>query len=276
MSFFQDINAIFLDGSKRIEMKAVILAGGLGTRISEETSTKPKPMVEIGGKPILWHIMKIYSHYGINDFVICCGYKGYVIKEYFANYFLHMSDVTFDLANNQMKVHERFSEPWRVTLIDTGVDTMTGGRLKRVEPYIKDEEAFCFTYGDGLSDVNISDLIAFHDLKNAKATLTATLPPGRFGALDLDGDRVCSFKEKPMGDGALINAGFFVLSPSVIELIKDDATIWERVPLEALAQHGQLRAFEHSGFWQPMDTLRDKTYLEDLWDSGNAPWKVWR
>ncbi len=257
-------------------MKAVILAGGLGTRISEETSSKPKPMVEIGGKPILWHIMKIYSHYGINDFVICCGYKGYVIKEYFANYFLHMSDVTFDLANNQMKVHERFSEPWRVTLIDTGIDTMTGGRLKRVEPYIKDEEAFCFTYGDGLSDVNISDLIAFHKSKNAKATLTATLPPGRFGALDLDGDRVCSFKEKPMGDGALINGGFFVLSPSVIELIKDDATIWERGPLEALAQQGQLRAFEHSGFWQPMDTLRDKTYLEDLWDSGNAPWKVWR
>ena len=257
-------------------MKAVILAGGLGTRISEETSSKPKPMVEIGGKPILWHIMKIYSHYGINDFVICCGYKGYVIKEYFANYFLHMSDVTFDLANNQMKVHERFSEPWRVTLIDTGVDTMTGGRLKRVEPYIKDEEAFCFTYGDGLSDVNISDLIAFHKSKNTKATLTSTLPPGRFGALDLDGDRVCSFKEKPMGDGALINGGFFVLSPSVIELIKDDATIWERGPLEALAQHGQLRAFEHSGFWQPMDTLRDKTYLEDLWDSGNAPWKVRR
>ena len=257
-------------------MKAVILAGGLGTRISEETSVKPKPMVEIGGKPILWHILKIYSSHGINDFVICCGYKGYVIKEYFANYFLHMSDVTLDMANNQMEVHQRYAEPWRVTLVDTGVDTMTGGRLKRVAPYVKDEEAFCFTYGDGVSDVNIGDLIQFHRTQKVQATLTATLPPGRFGALDLEGQKVRSFKEKPKGDGAMINGGFFVLSPAVIDLIKGDASVWEKEPLETLAQQGQLAAFQHTGFWQPMDTLRDKTYLEELWASDGAPWKVWQ
>ena len=256
-------------------MKAVILAGGLGTRISEETSVKPKPMVEIGGKPILWHILKIYSSHGINDFVICCGYKGYVIKEYFANYFLHMSDITFDMANNQMEVHQRYAESWRVTLVDTGIDTMTGGRLKRVAPYVKDEEAFCLTYGDGVSDVNITQLVQFHRTQNVQATLTATLPPGRFGALDLQGNKVLSFKEKPKGDGAMINGGFFVLSPEVIDLIKDDTTIWEKEPLETLAQRQQLAAYQHTGFWQPMDTLRDKTYLEELWSSGSAPWKVW-
>ncbi len=256
-------------------MKAVILAGGLGTRISEETSVKPKPMVEIGGKPILWHILKIYSSHGINDFVICCGYKGYVIKEYFANYFLHMSDVTLDMANNQMEVHQRYAEPWRVTLVDTGMDTMTGGRLKRVAPYVKDEEAFCFTYGDGVSDVNITELVEFHRTQKVKATLTATLPPGRFGALDLQGSKVRSFKEKPKGDGAMINGGFFVLSPEVIDLIKDDATVWEKEPLETLARQDQLAAYQHTGFWQPMDTLRDKTYLEELWAGGSAPWKVW-
>jgi glucose-1-phosphate cytidylyltransferase len=257
-------------------MKAVILAGGLGTRISEETSVKPKPMVEIGGKPILWHILKIYSSHGINDFVICCGYKGYVIKEYFANYFLHMSDVTLDMANNQMEVHERYAEPWRVTLVDTGVDTMTGGRLKRVAPYVKDEEAFCFTYGDGVSDVNIAELVKFHRTQKVQATLTATLPPGRFGALDLNGDKVRSFKEKPKGDGAMINGGFFVLSPAVIDLIKDDTTIWEKEPLETLAHQSQLAAYQHMGFWQPMDTLRDKNHLEELWAGGSAPWKVWQ
>lgn len=256
-------------------MKAVILAGGLGTRISEETSLRPKPMVEIGGKPILWHIMKIYSHYGINDFVICCGYKGYVIKEYFANYFLHMSDVTFDMVNNQMEVHQRYAEPWKVTLVDTGVETMTGGRLKRVAPYLQGEDAFCFTYGDGVSDVNIAELIAFHRTQQVKATLTATLPPGRFGALDMNGTKVRSFKEKPKGDGAMINGGFFVLSPEALDLISDDRTIWEKEPLESLASQEQLAAFAHDGFWQPMDTLRDKTYLEELWASGNAPWKVW-
>ncbi|MDO9132650.1 glucose-1-phosphate cytidylyltransferase [Hydrogenophaga sp.] len=256
-------------------MKAVILAGGLGTRISEETSVKPKPMVEIGGKPILWHILKIYSSHGINDFVICCGYKGYVIKEYFANYFLHMSDVTLDMANNQMEVHQRYAEPWRVTLVDTGMDTMTGGRLRRVAPYVKDEEAFCFTYGDGVSDVNITELVEFHRTQKVKATLTATLPPGRFGALDLQGSKVRSFKEKPKGDGAMINGGFFVLSPEVIDLIKDDATVWEKEPLETLARQDQLAAYQHTGFWQPMDTLRDKTHLEELWAGGNAPWKVW-
>lgn len=256
-------------------MKAVILAGGLGTRISEETYLKPKPMIEIGGKPILWHIMKIYSHYGINDFVICCGYKGYVIKEYFANYFLHMSDVTFDMANNRMEVHQQNAEPWKVTLVDTGEETMTGGRLKRVAPYLQGEDAFCFTYGDGVSDVNIAELIAFHKSQKVKATLTATFPPGRFGALDFDGHKILSFKEKPKGDGAMINGGFFVLSPEVIKLISDDTTIWERGPLETLASQGQLAAFQHSGFWQPMDTLRDKNHLEELWASGNAPWKVW-
>lgn len=257
-------------------MKAVILAGGLGTRISEETHLKPKPMVEIGGKPILWHIMKTYSAYGVNDFIICCGYKGYVIKEYFANYFLHMSDVTFDLINNVMEVHYRYAEPWRVTLVDTGEGTMTGGRLKRVAPYLSDTDTFCFTYGDGVSDVNISDLIAFHKQQNVKATLTATLPPGRFGALDFDGARVRSFQEKPRGDGAMINGGFFVLSSMVFDYIDNDATIWEREPLERLANDSQLAAFQHEGFWQPMDTLRDKNHLEELWASGKAPWKVWK
>jgi glucose-1-phosphate cytidylyltransferase len=256
-------------------MKTVILAGGLGTRISEETHLKPKPMIEIGGKPILWHIMKIYSHYGINEFVICCGYKGYVIKEYFANYFLHMSDVTFDMASNSMEVHQRNAEPWRVTLVDTGEETMTGGRLKRVAPYVANEEAFCFTYGDGVSDVNISELIAFHKAQKVKATLTATSPPGRFGALDIEGHKIRSFKEKPKGDGAMVNGGFFVLSPEVIDLIKDDSTIWERDPLERLAEDGQLCAFHHPGFWQPMDTLRDMNLLEELWVGGRAPWKVW-
>lgn len=257
-------------------MKAVLLAGGLGTRISEETNLKPKPMIEIGGKPILWHIMKIYAHYGINDFVIGCGYKGYLIKEYFANYFLHMSDVTFDMQQNAMEVHQRHSEPWRVTLVDTGEDTMTGGRLKRVAPYLQGEETFCFTYGDGVSDVDIGALLAFHRSHGLEATLTAVLPPGRFGALDIQADkRITSFKEKPRGDGAMINGGFFVLSQKVIDLISGDQTIWEREPLETLAVRGQLKAYTHEGFWQPMDTLRDKNLLEELWVSGNAPWKVW-
>ena len=256
-------------------MKAVILAGGLGTRISEETHVKPKPMVEIGGKPILWHVMKIYSFYGINEFIICCGYKGYVIKEYFANYFLHMSDVTFDMAHNKMEVHERYAEPWKVTLVDTGDETMTGGRLKRVASYLQGEESFCFTYGDGVSDIDINELISFHQRNNLKATVSATLPPGRFGALEFEGDRVASFHEKPKGDGAMINGGFFVLSPQVIDLIDDDSVIWEREPLEVLAQEGQLAAYQHTGFWQPMDTLRDKMHLEELWMSGAAPWKVW-
>lgn len=256
-------------------MKAVILAGGLGTRISEETQLRPKPMIEIGGKPILWHIMKIYSHYGINDFVICCGYRGYVIKEYFANYFLHLSDVTFDLAHNRMEVHQRYAEPWRVTLVDTGNDTQTGGRIKRIAPYVADEPAFCLTYGDGVADIDIAALLRFHHAHGLSATLTATLPPGRFGALELDGHRVRTFREKPQGDGALINGGFFVLAPSVLNLIEGDATIWERGPLETLAQTGQLAAYAHHGFWQPMDTLRDKTYLESLWAQGQAPWKLW-
>jgi glucose-1-phosphate cytidylyltransferase len=256
-------------------MKAIILAGGLGTRISEDTAARPKPMIEIGTKPILWHIMKTYSHYGINDFVICCGYKGYVIKEYFANYFLHMSDVTFDMSKNTMEVHQRSAEPWRVTLVDTGENTMTGGRVKRIFEYVKDEEIFCLTYGDGVSDINITNLIAFHKSQNVKATLTATVPPGRFGALDLHGNMVNSFMEKPKGDGALINGGFFVLSPDVLDYITDDTTTWEREPLERLAQEGNLAAYQHHGFWQPMDTLRDKIHLEDLWQSGKAPWKVW-
>ncbi len=257
-------------------MKAVILAGGLGTRISEETHLKPKPMIDIGGRPILWHIMKIYSFHGVNDFVICCGYKGYVIKEYFANYFLHMSDVTFDMSNNSMKVHQGNAEPWRVTLVDTGDETMTGGRLKRIAPYIQDEEAFCMTYGDGVSDVNITELLTFHKNHGGKATVTATFPPGRFGALDIMYDKVVGFKEKPKGDGVMVNGGFFVLSPKVLELIEGDETTWERRPLEILANKGDLSVFRHRGFWQPMDTLRDKTYLEALWASGNAPWKVWK
>ena len=257
-------------------MKAVILAGGLGTRISEETHLKPKPMIEIGGMPVLWHILKTYSHYGINDFVICCGYKGYVIKEYFANYFLHMSDITFDLANNSMEVHQRNAEPWRVTLIDTGADTMTGGRLKRVAEHVKNEDTFCLTYGDGVSDVNIGELLAFHQQHGLQATLTATYPPGRFGALDIRDSKVTSFKEKPKGDGGMINGGFFVLSPQVLHLIEGDHTVWEREPLESLAESGQLAAYQHTGFWQPMDTLRDKTHLEELWANGNAPWKVWK
>lgn len=256
-------------------MKAVILAGGLGTRISEETHLKPKPMIEVGGKPILWHIMKIYSHYGVNDFVICCGFKGYVIKEYFANYFLHMSDVTFDMRDNSMQVLQQSAEPWRVTLIDTGEETMTGGRLRRVAPYVRDEEAFCFTYGDGVSNVNIAELIAFHKAQKVKATLTATYPPGRFGALDILGDKVRTFKEKPKGDGGMINGGFFVLSPAVLDLLDGDDCIWERAPLETLAERGELAAYQHHGFWQAMDTLRDKTYLEELWQSGQAPWRVW-
>ena len=255
-------------------MKAVILAGGMGTRITEETHLKPKPMIEIGGKPILWHIMKIYSSYGINDFVICCGYKGYMIKEYFANYFLHMSDVTFDMINNEMIVHENHSESWRVTLVDTGEQTMTGGRLKRAERFIGNE-TFCFTYGDGLSNVNISELIDYHHQQETWATLTAVQPPGRFGALDFAGNRICKFQEKPDGDCSWINGGFFVLEPQVFSLIRDDSTIWERDPLESLANSGQLSAYRHEGFWQPMDTLRDKIKLEELWESGKAPWKVW-
>jgi len=256
-------------------MKAVILAGGLGTRISEETGVKPKPMIEIGGKPILWHIMKGYAAHGITDFVICCGYKGYVIKEYFANYFLHMSDVTFDMKENSMSVHNQRAEPWKVTLVDTGEDTLTGGRLKRVEEYIKDDELFCFTYGDGVGDIDISASIEFHRTHGKLATLTATTPPGRFGALNIESQKITSFKEKPGGDGSKINGGFFVLSPKVIELINGDDTTWEQEPLEALANSGELMAFEHEGFWQPMDTLRDKIKLNELWDAGNAPWKVW-
>ena len=253
----------------------MILAGGLGTRISEETSLRPKPMVEVGGKPILWHIMKIYSAHGVNDFVICCGYKGYVIKEYFANYFLHMSDVTFDMSNqNSMQIHQHFAEPWKVTLVDTGENTQTGGRLKRVRDYIKDED-FCFTYGDGVSNINITELIAFHKNHGKQATVTAVQPPGRFGALELNGTSVTNFVEKPHGDGMYINGGFFVLSPRVIDLVEEDSTIWERKPLEKLAISNQLEAFLHQDFWQPMDTLRDKQHLKELWSSGKAPWKVW-
>ena len=257
-------------------MKAVILAGGLGTRISEETHLKPKPMIEIGGKPILWHIMKTYSAHGIYDFVICCGYKGYVIKEYFANYFLHMSDVTFDMEHNQVEVHQRKAEPWRVTLIDTGEETLTGGRLKRVASYVKNEESFCFTYGDGLSDINITQEIAFHRQHGKLATITAVQPPGRYGALQINGTQVTGFNEKPRGDGGLINGGFFVISPKCIDLIAGDQSRWEDDPLTYLASENQLMAFEHNGFWQPMDTLREKNMLEDLWSSGEAPWKVWR
>jgi glucose-1-phosphate cytidylyltransferase len=256
-------------------MKTVILAGGLGTRISEETNVKPKPMIDIGGKPILWHIMKLYSAHGINDFVICCGYKGYVIKEYFANYFLHMSDVTFDMANNHMQVHQQHVEPWKVTLVDTGDDTLTGGRLKRVAQYIKDERAFCFTYGDGVADIDISTEIAFHQKHRKWATVAAVQPQGRYGALQLKGTTVTGFLEKPRGDGGLINGGFFVLSPKCLDLISGDQVGWEGKPLTDLVARNQLMAFEHKGFWQAMDTLRDKNQLEELWQTGKAPWKVW-
>jgi glucose-1-phosphate cytidylyltransferase len=255
-------------------MKAVILAGGFGTRISEETTLKPKPMVEIGGKPILWHIMKIYSHHNINEFIICCGYKGYVIKEYFANYFLHMADVTFDLGENKMEVHQNNAESWRVTLVDTGESSMTGGRLKRVQDYVGNE-SFCFTYGDGVSDVNIHELVSFHENGDQKVTLTAVQPAGRFGALNIEGNRVAGFQEKPMGDGGWINGGFFVCSPDVFDYIEDDKTVWEREPMDLLSAENSLVAFFHRGFWQPMDTLRDKKYLEKLWESGKAPWGVW-
>jgi glucose-1-phosphate cytidylyltransferase len=256
-------------------MKAVILAGGLGSRLSEETQLKPKPMIEIGGKPILWHIMKMYSAHGVNEFIICCGYKGYVIKEYFANYFLHMSDVTFDMAHNEMEVHEKHAEPWRVTLVDTGDHSLTGGRLKRVARYVRDDDAFCFTYGDGVADVNLSAEMAFHRAHGKMATVTAVQPPGRYGALQLEGERVAGFTEKPRGDGGLINGGFFVLSPRCLDRIGDDTTSWEHEPLASLARDGELMAFTHEGFWQPMDTLRDKTQLEELWQSGRAPWKQW-
>ncbi len=257
-------------------MKAVILAGGLGTRISEETQIKPKPMVEIGGKPLLWHIMKSYSAHGVNDFIICCGYRGYVIKEYFANYFLHMSDVTFDMARNEMEVHHRTAEPWKVTLVDTGDRTQTGGRVKRVSSYVKDEDAFCLTYGDGLSDVDISSELAFHRGHGKLATVMAIKPPGRFGALQTRGNLVEGFVEKPPGEGGLVNGGFLVLSPKCLELIEGDDTAWEQQPLHTLASAGQLMAFEHDGFWQPMDALREKVVLEELWQSGKAPWKVWK
>lgn len=257
-------------------MKAVLLAGGLGTRLAEETHTRPKPMVEIGGKPLLWHILKIYSRHGVNDFIICLGYKGYVIKEYFANYFMHMSDITIDMRDNTTTVHSAAAEPWRITLVDTGESTMIGGRLKRILPYIGDDPAFCLTYGDGVSDVDITALIAHHEREGLLATVTATQPPGRFGALRLSGNgRVTGFQEKPAGDGAWINGGFFVLSPKVGNYIDGDATVWEKEPLERLAEEGQLTAFFHHGFWHPVDTLRDKRHLEDLWSSGSAPWKTW-
>ncbi len=256
-------------------MKAIILAGGLGTRLSEETDVKPKPMVEIGGKPILWHIMKMYSHHGINDFIICCGYKGYIIKEYFANYFLHTSDVTFCMRSNTMEVHHKRAEPWSVTLIDTGEDSLTGGRLKRVSEYVKNDKAFCFTYGDGVGDVNIRETVDFHLAHGKYATLTSMYPPGRFGVLDIKDGSVRSFVEKPKGEGGMVNGGFFVLSPKVLDYIEDDYTTWEQEPLNNLANDNQLMAFEHDGFWQPMDTLRDKVLLEDLWSRGEAPWKMW-
>jgi glucose-1-phosphate cytidylyltransferase len=256
-------------------MKTVILAGGLGTRISEESALKPKPMIEVGGKPILWHVMKIYAHFGLTDFVICCGYKGYIIKEYFANYFLHQSDVTFDLAHNRMEIHGNNSEPWRVTLIDTGEFTQTAGRLRRVRNFLEGE-LFCMTYGDGVADINIGEVLAFHRQHGKLATVTAIQPPGRFGALKFDGNRVNGFTEKPQGDGGWINGGFFVLSPRVIDLIDGDAVIWEKGPMEVLASSGELEAFRHRGFWQPMDTMRDKAHLENLWSSGKAPWKIWQ
>jgi glucose-1-phosphate cytidylyltransferase len=258
-------------------VKCVILAGGLGTRLSEETGLKPKPMIEIGGRPILWHILKLYSAHGIRDFIVCTGYKGYIIKEYFANYFLHMSDVTFDLENNRMEIHEKYAEPWRVTVLDTGENTMTGGRLKRVGKYLTPGEPFCFTYGDGLSNVDITGSIAFHRAQNRWATVTAVQPPGRYGALLLgdEGESVRGFAEKPPGDGAWINGGFFILQPEVLDFIKDDATPWEGAPLNRLAAEGRLAAFRHTGFWQPMDTLREKNLLEELWQNGRAPWKIW-
>jgi len=256
-------------------MKAVILAGGLGTRLAEETLVRPKPMVEVGGKPILWHIMKMYSQHGVNDFIVCCGYKGYFIKEYFQNYFLHQSDVTFCMKENTMEVHERRAEPWTVTLVDTGDNSMTGGRLGRVAKYLKNEDVFCMTYGDGVSDVNITELLAFHKSHGKQATLTATYPPGRFGALNFEGNQITEFKEKPKGDGAMINGGFFVLSPKVLDRISGDDSIWEQGPLMSLATDGQLMAYKHEGFWQPMDTLRDKIHLEELWKADKAPWKTW-
>lgn len=257
-------------------MKAVILAGGLGTRISEETNLRPKPMIEIGGMPILWHIMKTYSSHGINDFIICCGYKGYLVKEYFANYFLHMSDITFDMKNNDMRVHKEYADPWKVTVVDTGEATMTGGRLKKISDYVKNEKSFCMTYGDGVSNVDISKLISFHNKNKKLATLTAVFSPARFGALNINNDNVVSsFLEKPIGDGGMINGGFFVLSPKVLDLIEGDDEIWERKPLESLANSNNLMAYKHKGFWQPMDTLRDKNYLETLWANNDAPWKVW-
>ena len=255
-------------------MKAVILAGGLGTRISEESRSRPKPMVEIGGRPILWHVLKIYSQHGIQDFIICTGFKGYVIKEYFANYFLHMSDVTFDMEKNSMEVHQRNAEPWKVTIVDTGDGTMTGGRLKRVASYIGNE-AFCMTYGDGLGDVDISGLVTAHKKAGKKATVTAVQPPGRFGALQVEGELVTGFIEKPEGDGGWINGGFFVLEPSVLQTINGDATTWEQEPLKGLSARGELHAYKHRGFWQPMDTVRDRQYLEELWAAGKAPWKNW-
>ena len=256
-------------------MKAVILAGGMGTRLSEETATRPKPMVEIGGKPILWHIMKIYSAHGVNDFIVCLGYKGYMIKEYFANYFLHTSDVTFDIAGNSMEVHHNSAEPWRVTLVDTGDRSMTGGRLLRVRKYVENESAFCFTYGDGVTDLNIAQLIDFHRHHDAAVTVTGTQAPGRFGALATDGDVLTAFVEKPVGDGNWVSGGFFVLSPRVFDYLEDDFTVWEQEPLGKLAAANEVRVFRHPGFWQPMDTLRDKIYLESLWETGKAPWKVW-
>lgn len=256
-------------------MKAVILAGGMGTRISEESHLRPKPMIEIGGKPIVWHIMKIYSTFGINDFVICLGYKGYVIKEYFANYFLHMSDVTFDMRRNKMEVHQNKAEPWTVTLVDTGENTMTGGRLRRVREHLAAEESFCFTYGDGVSDVDIAASVEFHRKEGTLATVTAVQPPGRFGALAVEGKRVASFREKPFGDGGWINGGYFVLSPKVLDFIDGDDTVWERDPMERLSRLGQMSAYFHNGFWHAMDTLRDKNYMEELWQSGRAPWKTW-
>ncbi|MEM9479765.1 MAG: glucose-1-phosphate cytidylyltransferase [Verrucomicrobiota bacterium] len=255
-------------------MKAVLLAGGLGTRLSEETHLRPKPMIEVGGRPILWHIMKIYSVGGVNEFVICSGYRGYIIKEYFANYFLHMSDVTFDMENNEMEVHQRRSEPWKITVVDTGENTMTGGRIKRIKDYIGDE-TFCLSYGDGVADVSIKDLVKFHKSEGRCATLTGVQPPGRYGALDIEGNQVLRFQEKPKGDGAWINGGFFVLEPSIFDLIAGDETHWEHEPLANLAESGELTIYKHTGFWRPMDTLRDKTILEELWQARKAPWKVW-